>query len=380
MSKERTTRRIRVGAIGTGLAMERLHWPALSQLRERFEVVAFAERDDATAAHFTQYSGVPLGERVADVDALLRREDVEAVVILLPIPLLYETARAALQAGKHVLCEKPAGKDLAQGQEFLQIEAAHSRQTLLMAENFFYRDDLRLARSLLDQAAIGRVHAMAWRQAGQYVPREGTFSSTPWRWRPQYRGGPHLDGGVHMIAELRLLLGDVRRVHGLTQDANQKMGGPSDLSLNLGFVSGTIGNWTAIHAEIPLPPEERGLRLYGTEGVMVFGPGFGEGGRRFTIHRPDRSTEERRVEGSDGGYYNEWRNFYDAIVHGAPVVGTVAQTYKNMQIVLRGLDSAEGAGEVDLSDAPGGLSAHGVPLWQPYGAAGLFDTLPCQVE
>jgi predicted dehydrogenase len=317
----------------------------------------------------------------ADYDALLARDDVEAVVILLPIPLLYETARAALQSGKHVLCEKPPGRDLEEGRAFLKLEQEFPQQKLLVAENFFYRDELRLGRSLLDEGAIGQIGFMAWRQAGQYVPREGTFSSTPWRQQPQYRGGPHLDGGVHMIAQLRLLLGDVQRVHGLVQYANSQMGGPSHLTLNLAFVSGTIGNYTSLHPEIPVPPEDRSLRLYGSAGVLVFGSGFGAGPRTFAIHRADGVVEEHRVETPDGGYENEWRNFYDAIVHDAPIVGTVTQSFQNMLIVLRGIDSAEGAGEVDLGPAaPASLSASGVPIWQPYGASDLFDGLTARAS
>ncbi len=377
---EQTSRPVRLGAIGTGLAMEKLHWPALRQLTQRFTVAAFAEPDRATAERFAGYSGTPMSEHYAEYGDLLAREDLRAAVILLPIPLLYEAARAALQAGKDVLCEKPPGVDLDQGRAFLQLEREFPAQKLLIAENFFYRDDLRLARSLLDEGTIGRVNVMAWRQAGQYVPRAEGFSSTPWRQRPQYRGGPHLDGGVHMIAQLRLLLGDVRRVQGLALHANTKMGGPSDLTLNLAFVSGVIGNYTSIHAEIPVPPEERGLCLYGSEGVMVFGQASGEGTRAFTIYRPDNSVEEHRVTGSDGGYYNEWLNFYDALTAGEPIVGTVAQSFRNMLIVLRGLDSAEGAGEVDLApDAPDGLSARPLPLWKPRNASDLFDGLPCRI-
>ncbi|MDQ3701584.1 MAG: Gfo/Idh/MocA family oxidoreductase [Chloroflexota bacterium] len=376
-----TSRPDPIGAIGTGLAMEKLHWPALKQLTDRFTITAFAERDGATAERFAAYSGAPIGEHHADYGELLRRDDIEAVVILLPIPLLYDAARAALAAGKHVLCEKPPGADLEQGRAFLQLEREFPEQKLLIAENFFYRDDLRLARSVLDAGGIGRVNVMAWRQAEQSVPRAEGFSSTPWRQRPQYRGGPHLDGGVHMIAQIRLLLGDVRRVHGLAQHANAKMGGPSDLTLNLAFVSGAIGNYTSIHAEIPVPPEDGTLRLYGSEAVMVFGRAYGEGARTFAIHRSDNSVEEHRVEGADGGYYNEWLNFHDALTAGEPIVGTVEQSFQNMLIVLRGLDSAEGAGEVDLSpDAPGGLAERPLPLWKPLGASGLFDGLPCRVS
>jgi predicted dehydrogenase len=371
---------LRLGVVGVGLAMEKLHWPALTQLTDRFTVVAFAETSRPTAERFAGYAGIDQRDAYVEYEDLLKRADVDAVLILLPIPLLYDAARAALVAGKHVFCEKPPGANLEQGLAFLDLARQFQGQKLFVAENFFFRDDLRLARSLLDDGAIGRLNVLSWRQAGQYVPREGSFSSTPWRQQPQYRGGPHLDGGVHMIAQIRLLAGDVRRLHGLVTYANTQMGGPSDLTLNLAFVSGAIGNYTSVHAEIPVPPEGPGLRLYGSEAVMVFGSADGAGPRRIGIHRADGSVETHTVEGGDGGYYNEWLNFYDAVVHGAPVIGTVANSFVNMLVVLRGLDSAEGAGEIDLApDAPEGLYERPIPLWRPREASGLFDGLPVTV-
>jgi predicted dehydrogenase len=383
-SRSSTNRPIRLGAIGTGLAMEKLHWPALAQLQDRFQIVAHSDASKETAEHFVSYSGASPDGFHADYRDLLQRPDIDAVLILLPIPLLYDAARAALEAGKHTFCEKPPGANLEQGRAFLALEEqfAAAGKRLLIAENFFYRDDLRLARSLLDQGAVGRLNFMSWRMGGQYVPRAGNFSGTPWRQQPQYRGGPHLDGGVHMIAQIRLLCGDVQRVHGLVQYANSQMGGPSNLTLNLAFVSGAIGNYTALHPEIRIPadpPEARGLRLYGSEATLIFGSAWGEDARTFAIHRADGSVETHNVSGSDGGYYNEWLNFHAAIVHDQPILGTVLQSYKNMHLVLRGLDSAEGAGVVDLSDAPGGLSENPLPLWQPHGAKTLFDGLPCKV-
>jgi predicted dehydrogenase len=377
---------LRLGIVGTGLALQQLHWPALRQLTDRVSVVAFADTASEAAGRFAATAGLGMDAYHPDYRDLLARADVDAVLILLPIPLLYDAARAALVAGKHVFCEKPPGGDLDQGRAFLRLESEFPGRVLFVAENFFYRDDLRLARSLLDGGVIGRLNVMAWRQAGQYVPRAGGFSSTPWRQQPAYRGGPHLDGGVHMIAQIRLLCGDVRRVHGLVQYANSTMGGPSDLTLNLAFVSGAIGNYTAVNAEIPVPREEHGLRLYGSEGVMVFSGAYGRGVRTVAVYRPDGAVREHRVEGGDGGYYNEWLDFCATVAARAAgngerrPVGTVAQSFTNMLVVLRGLDSAEGEGEVDLApDAPQPLVERPVPLWRPDGDGGLFDHLPVTV-
>jgi hypothetical protein len=80
--------------------------------------------------------------------------------------------------------------------------------------------------------AVGKLHWPALRR----------FTGTPWR---QYRGG------VHHIAQIRLLCGDIARVHGAVQAANSTIDAPSDLV----FTGGAIGNYTASNPEIPAPPE-----------------------------------------------------------------------------------------------------------------------------
>lgn len=368
---------IRLGIVGTGLALERLHWPALRQMPERFRVVAFANDTREPAEKFAAEAGLSMDGYTGDYRELLRRDDVEAVAVLLPIPLLYPVTRAALEAGKHVFSEKPAGTNLEQGREFLALAEQFPDRKVLVAENFFYRDDLRLARSLLDEDAIGRVHLMAWQLVFHLVPREDTFSSTPWRHAPLYRGGPQLDAGVHHIAQIRLLCGDVEDLQAYLQYANPTHGGPSDMTLNMHFVSHAIGSYVGAHLPIPSPDEPNDMRVYGADGVLTVSGGP-RGPRRVRVHRPDGSSEEHTVE-SDGGYYNEWLNFHDALVHDEPIVATIAQSYHNLLIVMRAMDSAEEHRLVEV-DMPGGLSEHGVPLWRPRGAKGLFDGLPCKVE
>jgi predicted dehydrogenase len=294
-----------------------------------------------------------------DYETLLQRDDVDTVLISLPIPMNLPVTRAALEAGKDVICEKPAGIDINEGREFVELVRSYPDRAVLIAENWFYRDDIREARRLLDQQAIGRVHLAAWRFAIQLVPKEGQFSSTPWRHDPGYVGGPHMDGGVHHIAELRMLLGDVVRVYGETQHANVTHGGPSDLSLNLRFVSGAIASYTAAYTDIELPAESNELRIYGTEGVMTLGQ------REIRVDRPGQETEIHKIDMADGGYYNEFVNFHDAVHKGVELVGTVEQTYRNMQIVDAGIASPMAGTVITFDSWPIPLTASGVPLWEP---------------
>ncbi|RSD11860.1 Gfo/Idh/MocA family protein [Amycolatopsis eburnea] len=364
---------IRLGLIGTGLAVEKLHWPALRGLADRFAVTAFTDSSAEQRRRFAAYSGTDPARAVDSRAALLARNDVDAVLIAVPIPHLYEVACEALAAGKDVLCEKPAGVDAEQATAFLALAARYPERTFLVGENYFYRDDLRYARTLLDDGAIGRPHLMAWRHTDWVVPREGGFTGTPWRHRPEYRGGVHLDFGVHHIAQIRLLCGDIARVHGAVQAANSTIDAPSDLALNLVFTGGAIGNYTASFPEIPVPPEPNEMRLYGTEGVLVLAGSEAE--RRVTRSGRDASTRTTVFRGIDNGYRAELVDFADAVQFGVPPVGSVAQSVANAMVVQRALDSAERAAVLTLDPVPG---AGPVPLWRPRGSAGLFDGLPGQ--
>jgi len=358
---------IRLGIIGTGLAVEKLHWPALKRIPDRYTVTAFSNHTRPKAEHFAAYSNTSMDRFVERWEDLLQRDDVDAVLISLPIELNYPVSRAAAEAGKHVICEKPPGADLDEGRTYVELVEAHPDLTILVAENAFYRDNVRFARSLLDDDVIGRVHLVSWRQVSQLIPREGQFSSTPWRHKPAYRGGAHLDGGVHHTAQIRMLCGDAERLSGEIQDANETHGGPSDLTLNLRFVSGAVGNYTAGYPDIPVPSEDNGMRLYGTGGVMVIN------GTTITVHTADGVVDTYRVEQPDGGYLNEFLNFHEAVVGEAPLVGTAAQSFRNMEMVLAGLSSAEAGTMMTLDPWPAPLSATAVPLWRPAGSDDLLD-------
>ncbi len=368
---EHTT--IRLGIIGTGLAVEKLHWPALKRLSDKFTVTAYANHSRPKADHFAAYSGTPPSEYSEDFHDLLARDDVDAVLISLPIDLLLSTAVNALAAGKHVICEKPAGANEREARAFVKLVSLYPDRKVLIAENWFYRDDLRFARSLLNAGEIGDLHLVSWRQVNQLIPRAGQFSSTPWRHQANYEGGPHLDGGVHHTAQLRLLCGDVNRLHGEIQDSNATHTGPSDLTLNFRLINGAIGDYTASYPDIPVEGESNAMRLYGTDGQMTIG--------RDGIHvsRSDETRDTWHVKQIDGGYYNEFLNFYDAVTYDTPIVGTVLQSFRNMEIILKGLESARKGQVISLGDLPAPLSATSVPLWKPRNAMDLFEGLEVSV-
>lgn len=123
----------------------------------------------------------------------------------LPILAQPEYIKKALAAGKHVLAEKPIAKDVATAQALLSWtqDSANTSAIYTVAENFRFLDSFLYASQQI--ASLGRVLTFRARVAA-FVQPGGKYYETAWRKTPEYQGGFLLDGGVHFIAALRLML------------------------------------------------------------------------------------------------------------------------------------------------------------------------------
>ncbi|HEY0604738.1 MAG TPA: Gfo/Idh/MocA family oxidoreductase [Herpetosiphonaceae bacterium] len=329
------TQPINLGIVGAGLAVKQLHWPALQRLRERYTIGAVADIDSGKARAIADLVGA--SKTFADYRELLALPEIEAVLISLPIHLTAHIAIEAARAGKHVILEKPLAANLEQAR-LARDELGRYPVKVLVAENMRYRDDLAAARRLLDEGAIGdlilvRMQALA--RADTSDPE--SFASTPWRQDIQYRGGALLDGGVHHAAAMRGIAGEVEWVQAFIKyGGGSQLNGPTTISMNLRFRSGAIGAY--LFSSI-CHNEDAGfltLTVHGTSGTIEVRDGT------TRLLRPGESPETI-VADAEGGYYGEFLNFYAAIREDQPIVSTVEQGYRDMELILRAIDSAEQA-------------------------------------
>ncbi|MFN9798910.1 MAG: Gfo/Idh/MocA family protein, partial [Bacteroidota bacterium] len=108
------------------------------------------ERRDAVSH---QYPGVAV---TADIDSVCSDPDTDAVVIATPVFTHYPLARKALEAGKHVLIEKPMTDTVAHAEELIQL--AERMGLLLMVDHtFLYTPAVQKMKALIDSGGIGRV-------------------------------------------------------------------------------------------------------------------------------------------------------------------------------------------------------------------------------
>jgi len=146
----------------------------------------------------------------ADWREVMKRDDVDVIIVSTINSMLAEVSAAALDAGKHVLVEKPAGRNVA---EIDSVIAARKRGGKLahVGFNHRYHPALLKAKQLQDRGALGEMMFVR----GRYGHGGRIGYEKEWRADPKLAGGGELiDQGVHLIDLARIFLGDFETIEG----------------------------------------------------------------------------------------------------------------------------------------------------------------------
>ena len=322
---------VRLGIIGTGIAAFDLHWPALKALRDRFRIVAVANRSPEKARRFAALVGSP--RIYPDYHALLQDPAVEAVSILLPIHLNAEVTKEALEAGKHVLLEKPLAANFEDARKMRTWPEVYSPLKMMVAENYRYAGWFLRLKERLNAGEIGRPYALRWDLFVRVLPETSKYARTTWRIHHRYPGGFILDGGVHNAAVLRLLGGEVSRISALADRVNPAIGELDTLNAQIQFSSGLQGQLNLFYSSVGLSVNE--ITAWGSEGTFRLLVGTGVLQKRLA----SGEVEEEKIE-DDGGYRAEYENFFEAIRLGKSIRSTFEEGYRDMLVILKALESA----------------------------------------
>lgn len=276
--------KIRVGVIGAGRIADMVHVPSLRLCPDWCEVIAVASRTEEKAKAFAERWGIA---RVhADWGSLLVDPDVDAVVVCPPSGLTYTVAKAAVAAGKHILCEKPLALDYQQARE-LQEVAERAPITHMVAFTFRFVPGLRYLKRLVSEGHFGEIRH--WRLS--YFTDFMLDPTAPIAWRNQRANagaGILADMGSHAIDFARYLLGDIASVCGVNRlyvrERPSPAGGrgsgmePVDAedayAFAVEFASGAIGTFDLNRAVAGRGGSGRGnyqcIEVHGTNGAAIY--------------------------------------------------------------------------------------------------------------
>jgi predicted dehydrogenase len=262
--------RRRIGVIGAGFGAL-VHAPAFRS--EGWDVVALCSRDRDKATKAASAAGIP--DVHTDPMELIARTDLDAVTISSPPASHHRLAIAALESGKHVVCEKPFALDAGEAREMVRA-AERSGKTAMVAHEFRRTPQRALIRQLLREGYVGTFRLCT---IELFLDRYVTPEPRSLGWMAYEAEGGGLLGalGSHYIDALRDWFGEVETVSGRLEafrpdvlDARgQRVKAETDdtFLFTLGFRSGGIATMTASFATTPT----RGARLVvmGDEGTLL---------------------------------------------------------------------------------------------------------------
>src|ERR671915_275750 len=175
------------------------------------QLVSIAGRNEAAVSEAARRYG--FAEHVTDWKALVTDDRVQLFDNAGPNNLHSEPTIAAAEAGKHVICEKPLGRDAAESYETWQRVAATGVKHMC-AFNYRFVPAVRLARQIIQSGELGEVQHFR----GAYLQEWGTTEGDIWRFQKDLAGSGSLgDLGAHVIDLSRYLVGEITEVSAITQ-------------------------------------------------------------------------------------------------------------------------------------------------------------------
>ena len=339
---------IRFGLIGCGRVAPR-HAQSIQQIHEA-ELVAVADVKASRADHFSHEYGAAAHY---DHRSLLERQDIDAVSICVPSGLHAEVAIDALQAGKHVLVEKPIALSLADADRMIAVAKERGLTLGVVLQNR-YNSPMQMLRRAIDDGLLGRLYlgnaCVRW-----YRPQ--SYYEDDWHGTVAMDGGALMNQSIHHIDALQWFMGPVQSVSAYSATLAHQMEAEDVGVAVLRFASGALA--TVEGSTLTWPQNLEGsVSIFGEHGSVQVG---GTALNRVTLWKVRGQLEQeseiltsQRVDPpSVYGYSHREviRDFAEALLAGRSPGTPGPEARKSLALVLAIYQSAREGREVVLESA-----------------------------
>jgi predicted dehydrogenase len=326
-------RKVRWGALSTAKIGTQKVLPAMQ--RGKFcEVTAIASRTLATAQAAAQSLGIP--KAYGAYEELLADPDVDAIYNPMPNHLHVPWSIKALEAGKHVLCEKPIGLSSAEAQQLADAAAAHPQLKVMEAFMYRHHPQWRRAKQIVAEGGIGELRTI--HSFFSY------YNDDPANIRnmADIGGGGLMDIGCYNISLSRFIFAaEPDRVLGIVE-RDPKFGTDRLVSGILDFGRGTA----TFTCSTQLSSYQR-VNIYGTSGRVEIEIPFNAPPDRPTRLWHQRGSEiEEIVFDTCDQYTIQGDLFAQAVLDDTPVPTPIADAVANMQVIEAVVESGKKGGWV----------------------------------
>ena len=352
-------RRLRIGVLGAGQIAQAAHFESCVKARNA-ELAAICDVADDLRERMAITHGA--GKTYADYDEMLADPELDAVIIATADAFHVPASLRALEAGKHVLCEKPIGVTVEEA-EALKAATLRSGKVLQVGHMKRFDPGIQAARAFITEEMGALVALKAWycdsthryamTDAVQPVivtsKRARKPAENP---KADLRRYYMLAHGCHLVDTARCLAGDILAVRARLLER----AGIWCWFVDVEFASGALG-----HLDLTVAVRmdwHEGFQIYGENGSVIgktYNPWYYKSSEVEIFREADGASH--RVLGADGHFYRrQVEGFADVILSGAPMVGASAEdgvaSVRAMVAIAR---SAETGARVALADVTGGV-------------------------
>jgi predicted dehydrogenase len=355
---------VRVGVIGCGAGM--FHLRGYSK-DPRVKIVALAGLDTERCQRLAREYEIP---RIhGDYQDLLTEKDIDAVSVVVPNHMHLPVAKAAFEAGKHVLVEKPLAGTSADGEQMV-AEAKKHGKLLGIAFQRRWRHDVQIVKQQIEIGELGDIYyAKAYWMRRSGIPGWGSWFTS----KSAAGGGPLIDLGVHVLDMALYMLGNpkITSVSASTYDhigsqgkgnwpgSAPRTGGSDTYEVEdlatafLRFENGGTLLLEAAWAAYTEMTDEFGVQLYGSDGgARIHSKDYADVGtlQLFSDVGDTANDARPRLQTRDG-HAQITANFVDAILNGTPLSPNGEEGLDRVRIIEAVYRSAELKREIAIDES-----------------------------
>ncbi|RHX86859.1 Gfo/Idh/MocA family protein [Leptospira stimsonii] len=271
----------------------------------------------------------------------LLKEELDALIVCLTNDIAAEVTIAGLEAGLHVFCEKPPGRNVEDIVRVIEHEKKYPSLKLMYGFNHRYHDSIQEALKILRSGELGKVINLR----GLYGKSKLiTFNQPDWRTKREVAGGGVLlDQGIHIVDLMRLFAGEFEEIHSFISNGHWKYDVEDNAYAIMRTKDGIVGmlnssatQWRhRFHLDINL---EKGSLILG--GILSGTKSYGAETLTIVYADPDNDGGDPKEQtiryNKDPSWNEEIIAFADCILNDKPVqFGTSSDALQTMKLVFK---------------------------------------------
>lgn len=344
---------LNLAIVGTGIFATDNHLPTINNIKELTPSSCY-NRTKSKAETFAEKAGIAKENVFDSLEEVFESNKVDAVDALLPVQFNVDAVKLAVKHNKPICLEKPIAANLKQASEIVKLASTSSTPIAILEQWSFLSVIDTLKKEILPK--IGEIASFTYHSTGPWNDNN-KYLATGWRQNPEHIGGFLSDGGVHQLALLTDVLGEVDTVSGFTKQLRKESGADDILYSTMKMKSGVIGTFTYGSA---FGATEKSLKftILGTKGSVIydFSPSLPKPTLSYQVgESAQRTTEKEVIEVNEiNNMEAEFVNFAEAVLSKdkSKVLVPPAKAFHHLAVIAAALESSEKNGSAVKVQSP----------------------------